>query len=385
MTIRRRGGWFVIGNYGARNTGDEAMLAGLVYGLRARAREVPIAAISRTGSLPPYLEKMGVLPVEARVKPVWQAIRSAQGVILGGGTHFHDDYIIKRYLRHLRYMMRYLFLLKVARSLQKRIFLLGVGFGPFRFKLTELITRKICALADHITVRDPASFQRIRKWVSRSNLTQAFDLAALLRPHAGTHKPLIIGNRPSGFRLGVSVVSIANIPGYGLRSDGVFQAAVVDAIRAAQCETLDLTVSILVFRGDWPREEDVAVSDHLYAALSKVSSNVILVPHNSDPRYLLEWTARCDFFIATRFHSAIFAYLTQRPFLCLAYHHKCNDLALAVGLPSHACLRMDEVMQGELKTRLLDLLQQPTAFRANLPVEQAESLAWQNLEVLPCL
>ncbi len=409
MTLRGRGGWFILGNYGARNTGDEAMLAGLVYGLRTRAQEVPIAAVSRTGSFPLYLEEMGVCPVEARVRPVWQAVRSARGVILGGGTHFHDDYVITRYVRHLRYMMRYLLLLKVARLLQKRVFLLGMGFGPFRFKLTELITREICALADHIAVRDPASFQRIRKWVGSSKLTQAFDLAALLCSWAETRESVREGGsswrgssisshhgaaetrgsvKESGsaaFCLGVSVISIANIPGYGPRSDAIFQAAVREAIQSALREVPNLKASIFVFRGAWPREEDVKVSAQLYTALSKVSSNVVLVPYSDDPRRLLEWTARCDFFVATRFHSAIFAYLTQRPFLCLAYHHKCSDLALAIGLPPYACLRIDEVLRGELESRLLDLLRQPAAFRASLPVAQAESLAWQNLEVLPHL
>lgn len=384
MTLRGQGGWFILGNYGARNTGDEAMLAGLVYGLRTRAQEVPIAAVSRAGSFPPYLEEMGVWPVETRVRPVWQAIRSAHGVILGGGTHFHDDYVITRYVRHLRYMMRYLLLLKVARLLQKRVFLLGMGFGPFRFKLTELITREICTLADHIAVRDPASFQRIRKWVDSSKLTQAFDLAALLCSWAEA-RGSVKESSSAAFCLGVSVISIANIPGYGPRSDAIFQAAVGEAIQSALRKVPNLKVSIFIFRGAWPREEDVRVSTQLYTTLSKVSSKVVLVPYSDDPRRLLEWIARCDFFVATRFHSAIFAYLTQRPFLCLAYHHKCSDLAQAIGLPSYACLRIDEVLWGELESRLLDLLRQPAAFRASLPVAQAESWAWQNLEVLPHL
>ena len=384
--FRRQRGWLIFGNYGTSNTGDDAMLAGLVYGLRKRQQQVPIAVVSKGAQLSSRLRSLGAQPVEARVRPMWQAIRNAQGIILGGGTHFHDDYVMSRYVRHLRYMLRVLLLVALGHLLRKRIFLLGMGFGPFRSQLTEWISWMACSLAEHVTVRDLTSYQRATKWIGSSKLTQAFDLSALLYDNiARIESRKSHRNGSDELHLGVSVISIANIPGYGTQEDLAFQTAMERGIRQALNDKPNLKIPIFVFRGIWPRESDVEVSTRLWTALARdAPSRVALVPYD-DPEQTLLRIADCDLFIATRFHAAVFAYLAWCPFLCLTYHSKCIDLAQTIDLPTPACLSPDDVLQGALPDRLLDLLQKPEAFQARLPVAEALSLTKQNLEVLPHL
>lgn len=374
-------GWLVIGNYGTRNTGDDAMLLGLLYGLRERQPEVPIAVVAKSVELPVSMQGLGVQAVEPRAVSLWRAIRSANGIILGGGTHFHDDYSVARYFRHFRYMLRYLAVFLLARLLKKRVYLLGMGFGPFRFPITKILTRISLVLADSVSVRDSASYHRVAKWKS-SNLVQTIDLAALLCREISHECVTSVKSESQKLRLGISVISIANIPGYDHCADTVFQSMVGDAIRTALDTYSDLNVSIFVFRGHWPREADVEVSETLKAALSDSSDRVELVLYCNDSLQTLQRIADCDFFIATRYHAMLLAYLAQRPLLCIAYHDKCRDLAETIGLPEEACLGIQDILQGMLVPRLTEFLAQPSSFLACLPVTEAALRAEKNLDIL---
>lgn len=65
--------------------------------------------------------------------------------------------------------------------------------------------------------------------------------------------------------------------------------------------------------------------------------NVEIVNYSGDPVSFTYALQECDFFISTRLHSMILAFLMNIPFIALSYHKKCDDLVDLVGLPKKYC------------------------------------------------
>ena len=78
-----------------------------------------------------------------------------------------------------------------------------------------------------------------------------------------------------------------------------------------------------------------------------------------------------------RMHSAIFAFCTATPFVMLAYHEKCHELADVIGLPAE--LRHDSWnLQVESLSRSIELILNDEAPMPSLPVEKAVDMALRN-------
>ena len=118
-------------------------------------------------------------------------------VILGGGTHFHDDYPKSRLARHALYLGRILLFQLIAKMFGRRVLWIGVGIGPLTKDLFELLTLVGCRLTDGVSVRDDASFRELRKIGYEGKLILGSDLAMLLPVDAE------VVRRPR--RLGISV------------------------------------------------------------------------------------------------------------------------------------------------------------------------------------
>ena len=111
----------VIGHYGGCNTGDEAMLTALLraVGPELRRRATIVMKNGHGENLRPYY---GADTVPPGLLPVLRALRRSDALVLGGGTHFHDDYTTWRYLRHFRYMLRIASLSMLAKLLGQRVY-----------------------------------------------------------------------------------------------------------------------------------------------------------------------------------------------------------------------------------------------------------------------
>ncbi len=69
---------------------------------------------------------------------------------------------------------------------------------------------------------------------------------------------------------------------------------------------------------------------------------------------LLLQFADTDLVVATRFHNVLFALLSKKPTVSIAFHHKCTSLMNAIGLPEY-CLPIDRLTTEGLIERVLDM------------------------------
>jgi polysaccharide pyruvyl transferase WcaK-like protein len=358
----------IVGHYGGSNAGDEAMLMSLLVMLPPWMN---ISIVTKDTTLGRHATQ-GVGTVGLQTKAVLRALAAADMVLLGGGTHFHDDYRGGRLLRHYIYMTRYLAVFAIAKLLRKRVYCIGMGFGPFKYRLTKLISRCTLALADGVSVRDQASFDEAVCLGAGSKTVRAFDLAALLTPSASQV------TSPDRLYLAVSVTDIPGIEGSIVSRERVL-GMMAESLGTLLRLRPEVHVKVIVVRGG-TRESDLEVSQRLVDALSAYSERVKLVPYMPDPMAVLDEFRTSLAACVMRYHAGMFAYLAGCRLLLLPYHRKLVDLGHEIGLPSLACPALAQLNGNRLASQLSKLMSSESSnFTPTLPVSTARIMALRNV------
>lgn len=111
--------WLVSGYFGARNLGDEALLAGLLGGLRDRgARVVQVLSLD-----PAHTRALHGVPARRRVCGLPAALLGSDVLVSGGGGLLQD-------VTSGRSLGYYLGVIRAARALRRRAVVYGQSLGP---------------------------------------------------------------------------------------------------------------------------------------------------------------------------------------------------------------------------------------------------------------
>jgi polysaccharide pyruvyl transferase WcaK-like protein len=161
----------LIGNYGVGNLGDDALRE---YFLR-RLPDVDWTVVTVAGE---RTDEVPRLPLGLRsvFKPWWKtlaAIWRADAVVFGGGSLFTD-------IESVFACILWGWHAFVARLFRKPVLLAFQGIGPFRTKTGERIARRVVSSAAFLSVRDAASFARVKSWRKHTNVIQTSDPVILL-------------------------------------------------------------------------------------------------------------------------------------------------------------------------------------------------------------
>jgi polysaccharide pyruvyl transferase WcaK-like protein len=292
-------------------------------------------------------------------------------VLLGGGTHFQDDYRGRRLARHYLYMTKYLAVFAVAKLLRKKVYCVGMGFGPFQYRVTKILSRFTLALADGISVRDQASLNEAVALGAGHKTVRAFDLAALLTPST------VHSDSTGKQYLAVSVTDIPGIEG-NLMSREKIVGMLAKALHTVLQLRPEVHVKVIVVRGG-DRESDLEISERLVDALSADSTRVKLVPYTPDPMTVLNEFRTSLAACVMRYHAGMFAYLAGCRLLLLPYHRKLADLGREIGLAESSCPTLAKLDGDTLANQLVDLMEPESSnFSPTLPVSTARTLAMKN-------
>lgn len=380
-TYQFKKSWLLIGHYGGQNTGDEAMLAGLLAN-NGRNRTERFKIVYK-GQLPNSINRFGAKYIQPEFRLVLTELIKCDGIIIGGGTHFQDDLTTQRYLRHLRYMFRFVGISFLAKLLNKKVLWLSMGFGPFYRMPSRLITKMGLKSCDFVTVRDSTSKMEVADWISPRKIDLAFDLAALLRTDFNPNSIYDYRENQLDPTLGVSVTSVKLSKTGGDVVGKIFWDRFQRSLKSLLQQIDNLKIRIFIFRGG-NRESDNDISYQLFHSLAHFNSNrVEIIPYNPDPFQVLLRMFECQFFIATRFHSGILSYLSDSNLLFLAYHRKLIDLAKEIGLPAEATIQIDDnITESQIRERVYKLVTSPNMYRPSLPISEAVNRAMKNIDTI---
>lgn len=319
-------------------------------GLQSYLAQDALDADTRWMALPPFsLRKAG------QFWELWQAFRRVDAVVLAGGTHFHDDYGP----RSIRILLSHLAVFALARASGAVVGYAGIGVGPLRTRTSQRITRRILGLARATLVRDQASWDLVRTLAPGATLIRGSDAAMLLNPPPRTL-------HPGRYVLGISILPYFALHERTPENDDRVIAALSAAITRRHADDPSLVVRILVFfQGQ--RDSDLPISRRLAEAISP--DVPVTLEECSGSAETLTAVAELDAFIATRYHAAVFGYLTGCPTLVVSYQEKCAALAAEIGLSNDVVWAPSDLHDEERLVRILQSLkEEPERFAAAVPV-----------------
>lgn len=356
---------FIYGYYGWRNTGDDAMVYVLLQELPRLYPNAKFAVLSRTAVLIPPPAKDKVRFIKLNPLSVLREISRSSTFIIGGGTHIYDYGVTRR---NLWILLRLWLTLLLAKAFGNSIYLLGNGIGPLSTKWGKALARLICRLADHITVRDTASYAVLESLGLAGRTSPAFDLSALLEPEPATSS----STSPKDRRvLGISLTPAFEIYQGNKEKDSLFVDLISQGISQEFSQKSPWEVRLFTFKGE-SRLDDFAITRMLQEKL-KPMKYTRLIPYNPDPRQMLAQVGQCDAFIGMRYHACLFACLGNVPLLIIDYHPKCQALAQEIKLAENSVISLPEIMKGQFAERLGYLRRSPDKFRAALPLNKAKA------------
>lgn len=357
---------FMFGYYGWKNTGDDAMIYALIQEFFRKNHLSEFVVVSEDSLEIPKETENFVRFIENNPFVILKEILSSSVVLWGGGTFMYDHTNTGRQFVNL---MMILFLVVFSRLLQKRVYLLGIGVEPLTTKIGKFLSKSICRLSGFVSVRDSTSLN-ILESLGLNGVKSSFDLSALLEPRKCHNKT---GNKI----LGVSILPFFSIYHNNPEKDMLMVNEIANALKKWILADKKNVIYIFTFKGR-SKEDDVQITKILEDKLNQ-DDRVKLIPYKKDPLDSFTLISCCDAFIGMRYHSCVFAYLSNIPLLIINYFQKCGSLAEDTGLTSSALISPDDILNGKFENYLENLLKKPGDFRARLPILEARSMAKEGL------
>lgn len=163
--------YLLVGNYGLGNAGDEALRE---YFLE-RFPEVEWSVLSAhpSSSNIPFLPSGLRSFFSFRWLRTLRILRQADGMVFGGGSLFTDAESVRACWIWFCHAW-------IALLFRKPVLLAFQGIGPFRTRRGAWFAHVVCLRAAFISVRDSASFARVKAWKKNTEIVQSFDPSLLL-------------------------------------------------------------------------------------------------------------------------------------------------------------------------------------------------------------
>jgi len=348
------------GYYGYQNIGDEAVLGGMLAGLREELPEFTPVVLSGNPEDTRLMHDVAAIP---RMNPgaILAALKDSALLISGGGSLLQD--VTSRHSP-----LYYLGVLWLAQRAGIPTMMLAQGVGPLSHPLNRRLARCILNKTRAITVRDATSAALLTELgVNKPPIEVTADMSFLLQAdHSARldawwaeHVP---ADRP--------VLAVA-LRRWTQGTSSERYTAITDALEAFAAENHAFILFLpMQYEHDLPVAEEMAGWTH-------AESRVLNLPVT--PREMMSVVGRCSFILAMRLHALIFAVQHATPALGLAYDPKVLDFSRLADLPTP--LPWGEITADALLSALRRQWEQRDTVHANMAKtrERLITLAQRNI------
>ena len=291
----------IIGNYGATNVGDEAILRAILKSHPEHEFVVFSSSPNKThqelGIKTAPLFPLGIRSLlKNGLKRSIKALKSVDAVILGGGGLMQDEYLLACFLWAWQ-----IFWVKLFR---KPLFIYATGVGPITTWVGKKLTKWVYSYAIGIAVREHTSQNYIPKLgLPLDNVEITADPAFLFNYSEFDHS-----RNPRSY-----VISLRPWLKYNTKIISTFTNYLLKLKEEKNAEFIFVCMQSI-------KERDHIVIDSI---LQKVDG-ILKTPKNFSE--LLQIMGEAEFAIGMRYHFLIAAILTKTPTLAISYSHKVDSL-----------------------------------------------------------
>ncbi|ANU10091.1 CsaB protein [Planococcus antarcticus DSM 14505] len=295
------------GYYGFDNVGDEAILYAVIQSLKEYHPRIEIIVLSHK---PEETAKTYQVSAINRwsLKEVYEAIKSSDGLISGGGSLLQDETGRKS-------IPYYAGVMKIAQQLKKPVFVYAQGMGPINSKLNQLIVKHVLNSVELLTVRD----QQSQKLLEKIGVTSPIHLVP--DPVMGIDASDFYSSwlEQQNFSSKIISVSVREWTGDAYAFQEI--ATGLDRLVHKGHE-----VVFVPMHG----KHDFKTSQHVEGLMK---TNAHIAPFDSTIQEKMAIIKESDVLFGMRLHALIFAAVGYTPFVALSYDPKIDSFAEIVAQP----------------------------------------------------
>lgn len=404
----------VLGHYGNRNLGDEAIVAATLAGLRRGLPSASLFAVSLDPADTAHRHGVAAFPLRrnARSEAVWRvpsapstdgpetkrqpagaevpraghpsaivrSVRYASRPLRWGGRGVRDLWRELRFLTRVAAFLRRLDLVVIAgsnqfldnfggargfpytllawtvlaRLVRTPVTVTSVGAGPLTGRSSRLMIRAVVRMATRVSYRDAPSRALIEGEGGLPCGDVRPDLAFALRQ--------AIAPRSDGVaRVGVNVMPVYDAR-YWPDDRPERYGRYVDAMAEVVAGLLERDLEVFLYA---TQPSDARVIEDVQRALGGSRRPGVVAETPSTVDELMTVIGRADMLVTTRFHGAVLALVGGRPVVAVCYHRKTADVMADAGLERYA-LALDGLRGDEVLARVDELRRKIPAVYAQI-------------------
>ena len=293
----------IIGNYGATNVGDNAILKSILKN-HPHHKWVVFSANPDEVKKKFQSESVHLFPLGFRsffkhgFKKSWKAMRSVDAFVFGGGGLMQDDYLYACFLWAWQIFW--------VKFFNKPYFIYATGVGPLQTRWGRFLTRWIYKEAVAITVRDQTSFNTLKRLnLSTQNIEITADPAFLF--------PLPKIDSTDGREPHTYLISVRPWLNYDRTTIDVFTRFLSQLKQNKKAKIIFVALQRI-------KEKDQSVIDPI---IERVGGE-LFIPE--DFKELMVRFQKSEFAIGMRYHFLLAAMMTKTPSIAIGYAHKVDSL-----------------------------------------------------------
>ncbi|MGE5673919.1 MAG: polysaccharide pyruvyl transferase CsaB [Mycobacterium leprae] len=300
----------VSGYYGFNNTGDEAVLTGIIRSTRELEPTTTFTVISGTVAQTRVLHGVDAVSRGA-FREIWRIMGEVDLVLQGGGSLVQDRTSLKS-------LLYYLSILTMAKLRRKPVMIFAQGIGPVVTNTGRSVVPLVLNRVNQITVRDPESKETLRRLGVHRPAVVTADPAlalgpsnpaeglALLRQHGADPRPII----------GVSVRP--------WKHQG--QPMEPELARALDQMAREYGAQVVFLPMQYPHDVRAGA-----AVAGFMQERALVLEARFTPAQTMAMVAACNLFVGMRLHTLIFAALNGVPLVGLSYDPKNDSFLQRIG------------------------------------------------------
>lgn len=315
----------ILGYYGFKNSGDEALLLSMLQQLRKQDKNLKITVLSEN---PKETSRNYNVKAAKRDNPVSLLIRlmTCKMLIVGGGTLIQDKTSTKS-------LIYYLTVIRVAQLLGKKVMLYANGIGPLSRENTER-TVKILNNADIITLRDKMAYDELtRLGINKPEIKLCADSVFGLEYDEGCDISGLLKKNGIDENKKYFCVSVRD------NSPEELEKTIMTA-----CDYISARYNFLPVFIPFQKKKDYEITQRIVKGMVK---RAVIFDSDCSVSELLGVISKSELVIGMRLHSLIYSTISHVPFIGLVYDPKVKGFVdyLNRGI----CVEADKTCSAELE------------------------------------
>ncbi|MCB5237687.1 polysaccharide pyruvyl transferase family protein [Niallia circulans] len=242
-----------------------------------------------------------------------------------------------------------------AKKIGKPVITYAQSIGPFKSKLSQLITKHVLRKVDHITIREELSKNFLADIGVKNNVEVVGDSAFTMKNEVNTDNISDIVANITGQQFSVGV-TVRQWEFPNKKNPKLLYDNYVNSVAEAVSKVIEIKKATVYLvpqvTGPTSIEDDRIASGHVWNKLSDdVKKSVVFLKDDYSPMELHTIYSNFDMFIGTRMHSNIFALSSKVPTIGISYEPKTTGIMRMMGLSNYV-LDINKITVDKLNNTL---------------------------------